>query len=179
MNNRERSVLISILLGIVVIVVADLVTDSQEGVKWGHLFFEGAAAVSAAVGLFFLIRSSFVLKHSLDDERQNSSLLHAEAQKWHAQSKKYLEGLSHAIDAQLIAWNLTPSEKEVTFLLLKGLSLKEVAEARQTTEKTARAQSIAIYAKSGLGGRSQLSAFFLEDLLVPQGNGGEPHMCAR
>ena len=74
------------------------------------------------------------------------------------------------IDAQLSNWNLSVSEKEVAFLLLKGMSLKELAEIRKTTEKTARAQSIAIYSKAGLAGRSELSAFFLEDLLPPSGN---------
>jgi hypothetical protein len=38
---------------------------------------------------------------------------------------------------------------------------------RHTSEKTARVQSSAVYAKSGLSGRSELSAFFLEDLLPP------------
>nr|HMN69592.1 helix-turn-helix transcriptional regulator [Bdellovibrionales bacterium] len=68
---------------------------------------------------------------------------------------------------QLTSWKLTISEKEVAFLLLKGLSLKEIAEIRKTSEKTARAQSTAIYEKSGLSGRSELAAFFLEDLLGP------------
>lgn len=53
----------------------------------------------------------------------------------------------------------------MAFLLLKGMSLKELAELRGTSEKTARAQSMSIYAKAGLSGRSELSAFFLEDLL--------------
>ncbi|HOZ25356.1 MAG TPA: hypothetical protein PLI83_11310, partial [Thermomonas sp.] len=43
-----------------------------------------------------------------------------------------------------------------------------IAQARGTSEKTARVQSSAIYAKSGLAGRSELSAFFLEDLLPPR-----------
>jgi len=51
---------------------------------------------------------------------------------------------------------------------LKGLSLKEIAEIRKTSEKTARAQCTPIYEKSGLSGRSELAAFFLEDLLVPK-----------
>ncbi|MGE3975871.1 MAG: helix-turn-helix transcriptional regulator, partial [Bdellovibrionales bacterium] len=51
---------------------------------------------------------------------------------------------------------------------LKGLSLKEIAGVRNTTEKTARVQSTAIYSKAGLSGRSELSAFFLEDLLLPE-----------
>ena len=65
------------------------------------------------------------------------------------------------------SWKLTHAEKEVALLLLKGLSLKEVAELRHVSEKTARAQSFSVYAKSGLGGRAELSAFFLEDLMLP------------
>ncbi|MCB0331312.1 MAG: helix-turn-helix transcriptional regulator, partial [Bdellovibrionales bacterium] len=68
---------------------------------------------------------------------------------------------------QLSTWKLTEAEKEVAFLLLKGMSLKEIAGIRETTEKTARVQSMAIYAKAGLSGRSELAAFFLEDLLIP------------
>ena len=71
---------------------------------------------------------------------------------------------------------MSAAEKEVAFLLLKGLSLKEIAIARRTSEKTARVQSSAVYAKSGLAGRSELSAFFLEDLLPPAGEApGDPH----
>ena len=81
--------------------------------------------------------------------------------------KKYLEGPSKSIDIQLSQWNLTPAEKEVAFLLLKGMGLKEIAEIRNTTEKTARAQAISIYSKAGITGRSELVAFFIEDLLVP------------
>jgi DNA-binding NarL/FixJ family response regulator len=51
---------------------------------------------------------------------------------------------------------------------LKGLSLKEAADVRSTSEKTVRAQAQAIYEKSGLSSRSELSAFFLEDLLAPK-----------
>lgn len=43
-----------------------------------------------------------------------------------------------------------------------------IAQLRNTAEKTVRSQSVAIYSKSGLAGRSELAAFFLEDLLGPQ-----------
>src|SRR5213593_86931 len=42
-----------------------------------------------------------------------------------------------------------------------------VADLRQTSERTVRQQALAIYRKSGLNGRSDLAAFFLEDLLLP------------
>ena len=89
----------------------------------------------------------------------------AENNKWKEQNAHLIGGLSQAIDAQLEEWHLSPSEKEIALLLLKGLSLKEVAEVRGVSERTARQQSVSIYQKSGLAGRAELSAYFLEDLL--------------
>jgi DNA-binding NarL/FixJ family response regulator len=80
-----------------------------------------------------------------------------------------LRGLGEAIDRQFERWKLTPAEREVGLLLLKGLSQKEAAAARSTTETTVRQQALAIYRKSGLRNRSELAAFFLEDLLLPSG----------
>lgn len=79
-----------------------------------------------------------------------------------------LFGIFILLRDQFVLRNQLSLEKEVAFLLLKGLSLKEIAEVRQTVEKTARLQATAVYEKSGLAGRSELSAFFLEDLLPPQ-----------
>lgn len=168
MNQRERWVIATILLGTALIVGMDLFTDSREGVRWWHLGAEGLVAFAALLGVIFLLRGSFALKRSLALEAKRSAELEKEAEQWRSQAKTYVQGLSQEIDRQLDSWKLTASEKEVAFLLLKGLSLKEIAEARKTTEKTARAQSTAIYEKSGLAGRSELSAFFLEDLLAPK-----------
>ena len=55
----------------------------------------------------------------------------------------------------------------IALLLLKGPSHKAIAAVRQTSEKTVRQQSLAVYRKAGLSGRAELSAFFLEDLLLP------------
>ena len=69
------------------------------------------------------------------------------------------------IQWQFNEWHLSPSETEVALLLLKGLSIKEVADARATKEKTVMKQASAIYEKSGLSGRHELSAWFFEDML--------------
>ena len=170
MNSNERKFIAAILLGIFVMVSVDLVTDANEGVRWWHLLAEGIVALAAIFGVFFLLRGSFALRRSLEKERKNAANLEAEANKWRTKSKKHVEGLSLAIDEQLTTWNLTNSEKEIAFLLLKGLSLKEIADVRNTAEKTARTQSTSVYAKAGLSGRSELSAFFLEDLFLPGEN---------
>ncbi len=38
----------------------------------------------------------------------------------------------------------------------------------ERSERTVRQHAIAVYSKSGLAGRAELAAFFLEDLLLPQ-----------
>jgi DNA-binding NarL/FixJ family response regulator len=79
-----------------------------------------------------------------------------------------LQGLGEAIDRQFQRWGLTEAESEVALLQLKGLRHKEIAELRHTSERTVRQQALAVYRKSGLSGRSDLAAFFLEDVLLPQ-----------
>ncbi|MCB9063100.1 MAG: response regulator transcription factor [Halobacteriovoraceae bacterium] len=167
MDNKERIFIIITLFAISLVTSIDLYTDFREGVTWWHVSFEGAVALIAAAGLFYLISGNFKLKHNLNHAQQFSSQLIEENEQWKKQSRKFLEGLGQSIDDQLTSWNLTKAEKEVAFLLLKGFGLKEIAQLRGTTEKTARVQSTSIYSKTGLANRSQLSAYFLEDLLIP------------
>lgn len=167
MKQRERFFIAGILGLIAVLVGVDIFVDSQEGVVLWHILTEGAIALVALTGVFYLLRGAVSLRYRLEKEIQDFSAFKKEAEAWRADSRKYIDGLARAIDQQLSKWNLSVAEKEVAFLLLKGLSLKEVATVRNTTEKTARVQSMAIYAKAGVSGRSELSAFFLEDLLLP------------
>lgn len=167
MNQKERFVIAAILILVLVLVGVDLLTDAKEGMVIWHMVLEAVVGLAALFGIFYLMQDYFQTKHRLEKEIHDFSEFKIQADAWKQESKKYIDGLSKAIDQQLTTWKLSAAEKEVAFLLLKGLSLKDVADVRQTTEKTARTQSIAIYAKSGVAGRSELSAFFLEDLLVP------------
>ncbi len=167
LSQAERRFLTIILVAIVLLVGIDLFTDSNEGVSWPHLSVELSVALGAAVGIFLLARDSFRKSHALVQSRELLLVKEKEAERWHQESQKHIRGLGVAIDAQLDRWSLSPSEKEVALLILKGLSLKEIADIRKTAEKTVRAQSVSIYSKAGLAGRSELSAFFLEDLLLP------------
>ena len=66
---------------------------------------------------------------------------------------------------QFQEWGLSSSEAEVALLLIKGLSMKEIAEARNVKDKTVRTQAASIYAKTGHSGRHELAAYFIEDLM--------------
>lgn len=159
MNRRERFVIAGVLAFVAFMVSIDLFTDAREGVVLWHVMVEGSIAAASLFGIYYVLRGTVELKHRLDQEMSDFSKFKIEAEAWRVESRKYLDGLSKAIDLQLTKWELSPAEKEVAFLLLKGMSLKEIAEIRNTAEKTARVQSMAIYSKSGLKGRSDLSAF--------------------
>ncbi len=167
MNAGERWVVAGALALITVVIGADLLHDSGQGVAPWHLATEGIAGVLAALGFLYLLRDGYSLRRRLSAEVATSAALRAEAERWRCDARRHVEGLAVAIDQQLARWNLTNAEKEVAFLLLKGFGFKEIAAMRATSEKTARAQSTAIYAKAGLSGRTELAAFFLEDLMAP------------
>ncbi|NQV83132.1 MAG: LuxR family transcriptional regulator [Rhodospirillales bacterium] len=70
------------------------------------------------------------------------------------------------IYAKFDAWELTPSEREIALLLIKGLSVREISEIRDTRPGTVKSQSSAVYQKAGVKGRNELAAYFVEDLLA-------------
>jgi DNA-binding CsgD family transcriptional regulator len=168
LQGGERALIAGVLVLIALLAGADLAVDLREGVSQWHVAAEAIVALVASFGVFHLLRGAWQLRRRLEVQGRDFSAFRVQAEAWRTGSKKYLDGLSQSIDRQLEQWQLSAAEKEVAFLLLKGLSLKEIAAARGTSEKTARVQSSAVYAKSGLAGRSELSAFFLEDLLPPK-----------
>jgi DNA-binding CsgD family transcriptional regulator len=123
--------------------------------------------VLTSVGVVLLFR---VARRQRDEHLQvlrDLEIARVQGHRWRSEARGLLDGLGAAIDQQFSRWNLTEAEREVALLLLKGLSLKEVAGVRAASERTAREQARSIYTKSGLTGRAALSAFFLEDLLAP------------
>lgn len=169
MNKKERLIIAAVFALIFAFVGIDLLIDSREGTSIVHFVIEGSIAFVALISALFIISGIFAKKNKLEAELliANSSIdfTRAEAELWRQKAKLFIDGLSSEISAKLDEWGLSDSEKEIAFMLLKGLSLREIADARGTNEKTTRAQATSIYQKSGLSGRADLSAFFLEDLL--------------
>lgn len=78
------------------------------------------------------------------------------------------------LDENFDAWALTPSERDVAMLAIKGLSLAEIAEVRDTKQGTIKAQCNAIYQKAGVTGRPQLLSLFIEELMADGLPAGRP-----
>jgi putative tricarboxylic transport membrane protein len=128
----------------------------------------GAAAVLLLAAAALLVVGQ---RHrARDRERDLSRRLEAaeeESRLRSAEAQHLLQGVSEQIDRQFEAWALTAAEREIALLMLKGLRHKEIATLRGTSERTVRQQALTIYKKAGLEGRTDLTAFFLEDLLQP------------
>lgn len=157
----------------------DVAFDLRHGTTMEHALAEVGVVLVGLVGSVLVARRLFArLRHARAVEVEMRFLAgrlkatEAEAARWRAEAGELLGGLGRAIDAQFERWALSPAEKEVALLLLKGLSHKELAEIRSVTEATARQQARAVYKKAGLSGRNDLAAFFLEDLLLPGGGEG-------
>jgi len=163
-----------LFLGLVVFMAADLLTDVAHGATLGHLTVEILGMLVGLVGLAAMWR---LLRASLRRNRDLEVALdgtRTDLRKWRGEAQELLRGLGAAIDHQFERWGLSPAEREVGLLLLKGLSLKEAAAARRTSERTVRQQALAVYRKAGLSGRAELAAFFLQDLLLPRGGAAAP-----
>ncbi|MEX3007461.1 helix-turn-helix transcriptional regulator [Hoeflea sp. TYP-13] len=63
-------------------------------------------------------------------------------------------------------WDLTPSERDVALLSIKGLMISEIAQLRNTKLGTIKAQCASIYRKAGVSGRPQLLSLFLDELIA-------------
>lgn len=165
---KEKALITILFLGVFGLVAFDVWTDWSTGASVRHLATEAFVAFLALFGIAVIWSRNRVLSHEVERLDRDLESARADAQKWRAENAHLLQGLGEAIERQLGQWGLTAAEREIATLLLKGLSLKEIAEARKTSERTVRQQTLALYSKSGVAGRAELSAYFLEDLFAPQ-----------
>lgn len=138
--------------------LADILVDAV-----GILLTIGAAVGAAAVALRLQAQheEKLALVRDLATAR-------AEGNGWRNKVRSHLNGLKAGVDQQFQDWNMTPAEREVGLLLLKGLSHREIASLRANTEATVRQQAQSIYRKANLPGKTAFVAYFLEDLFVPE-----------
>jgi DNA-binding NarL/FixJ family response regulator len=154
-----------VLTLVAIFFMTDIFFDIQEGIPVSHIWHEVVMFGIAFGALIWQIR--VIMKKNDHIESLNTELLDTKQsyQEWKAKTHASAQEIRQLIDKQFLLWHLSHSEKDVALLLIKGLSMKEIAEIRNTQEKTVRQQATTIYKKSELSGRQELAAFFLEDIL--------------
>ena len=90
---------------------------------------------------------------------------YARTRRAEAQVRVAAGAFSQVLQDRFSEWGLTPAEKDVALFLIKGMSTAEIAQMRATSEGTVKAQTNAVYRKSGVNSRSQLLSLFIDDLM--------------
>lgn len=158
---------IVVFVSFFVISMVDIIHDFEEiGQINSHIMVEGIMGIISLFALIVLLVS--IRKQYAKLNTTTFKLAKAEKELGDTQSQmsKFMGEFSSLIQKQFDDWALTQSEKEVALLLLKGLSLEEIAQVRDTKEKTVRQQASSCYRKANVSGRHELAAFFFEDLLI-------------
>jgi DNA-binding CsgD family transcriptional regulator len=156
-----------LLVGIAAGGAIDLVLDAPTTWRSWHVVYELLlilGALSTATWLWMGWRNAMRANQEL---RRAVKERQAERDAWRISATEALAGLAVAIDHQLDRWGLTPAERGVVGLILKGRSHKQIAAEIGRSERTVRQHAAAAYRKAGLGGRAELAAYFLTDLPLP------------
>jgi DNA-binding CsgD family transcriptional regulator len=163
-KNEKVQLWILLILNAIAL-LGDLIGDMVEDGFDTHVKLEFAIMLFTFIVSDKLVVDRFRYKIQAKNLSQQLKLSHEELRIFKEKNEQAIQSLSRSIEDQFNDWRFTDAEKEIASLLLKGLSHKEIAELRKTSEQTVRQQSSVIYSKSKLAGRTEFSAYFLEDLL--------------
>lgn len=164
-SNDKWNTLVRVFFWIVAITsVSDIFADIRQGAHVLHISQEFLMFLFAVSLLWILYQ------RTKSQMKRNAQLLtqlnEARARSTQA-SKELIDAkrmFGEEIKKQFAAWSLTESEAEVALFSLKGLSAKEIASLRNTSEKTVRNQLSSVYSKSGTTSKHSFVAWFMEGL---------------
>jgi DNA-binding CsgD family transcriptional regulator len=136
-----------------------------------HTGLEAVVSIFLAVGLGF---SALEMRRTLERQQRAETALSVAS-----------GAFAGVLDAFFTQWALTPAERDVALMVLKGLENEQIAAARGSAVGTIRAQTTRIYAKAGVTSRAQLMSVFIEELLAERlvpaavaGEGPPPRMAS-
>lgn len=165
---KEYSIILAFLIlltGYAVYEVYDELTDLGQGESPLTVWVE-ILIVCASLGFVFYITR--LLYQNMIQQAQMKQTLQQVRQQLHSSNQRLQQGkeaFRESVDWQLNEWKFTQAQKDIAFLLLKGLTAKEIADQRFVQEKTIRNHLSAIYEKSGMPGKHVFCAWFFEGLL--------------
>jgi len=170
---RVTPLVVVAFLAVVVAGVVDLALDAPESWLTPHVVVE-VFLIGMSLGLaVYLWRAWRRTSRTLDRTREELEQREEERDAWRERAGRLLRDLGEAMEDQFRAWDLTPAEREVALLLVKGYSHRQIARRTDRSERTCREHASSVYRKAGLSGRAELAAFFLEDVRLPEGEPGE------
>jgi DNA-binding NarL/FixJ family response regulator len=137
------------------IALADFLIDA---LALALLVATSVVAALAAIDIREQHNGRLALQHDLERAK-------AEGAQWRKRAEDQLDQFRHAIGEQFDEWEATDAERDVGHLILRGLSHKEIARLRNTSEATVRQQAQSLYRKAKLPNKGAFAAYFLDDVL--------------
>ncbi|MDP5086585.1 MAG: helix-turn-helix transcriptional regulator [Yoonia sp.] len=118
----------------------------------GHTWVELMGIIALAIGAFITVgQYRELLRRNTKIERELGAASGA---------------FQDVIEQHFQVWQLTEAERDVALLSIKGVPIADIAVMRQTRSGTIKAQSAAIYRKSGVSSRAELISVMIEELIA-------------
>ncbi len=158
-------------LGFYVLILSLEIVTEQVDIEFFDVLVDAVAlllTIGSAVGVALLVQRMHVQHEEKMTLIRDLEVARLEGDDWRSKVQSHMAGIRIEMEKQFEEWGMTAAEQEIGMLILKGLSHKEVASLRGTSEATVRQQAQAIYHKSNLPGKTAFSAYFLEDVFSPE-----------
>jgi DNA-binding CsgD family transcriptional regulator len=137
-------------------VVADIVEHVLGNVPYNagelfHLIFEMLAVVGLGYAVITLRAYLRVIQSEAERSRETIHMLRG--------------NFDEVLRDKFEDWGLTTAERDVTLLIIRGLSVADIAAARNTAPGTIKAQSTSIFRKIGVGSKTELMSAIIDEFL--------------
>ncbi len=151
---RRRIYAMVAITGAILFFGYDLIVDAflEHEYLTAHFIIELIVFVGVSMALIFSARDLIHLRALLEIEKKRTQALSG--------------ALADSINAQLDEWQMTHSENQISWLIIKGYSFSEIALLRGVKETTTRFQATSIYSKAGVKGRAEFVAEVFQPLLL-------------
>ncbi len=149
------------LIGTIIYFVYDIIYDLivEDAFGTWHFTFELIAFIGVSMALVAGVRYLLKVRVKLYGEEQRNYV--------------FAQDLAEILNLQMSEWQMTPSEQEIAWLIIKGYRFSEIAQLRGVKESTTRLQATSLYAKAGVSSRSEFSAEIFQTLLMNTGDDPE------
>ena len=164
--NPNKNSLRAAFAGMTVLIVSmafflfDIVADISD-----HLAMHETYGVGELIHLIFELVAVIGLGFGALTLRNQLALLHSDAER-SAETIHVMRGhFEEVLELNFSRWGLTQAERDITLLIVRGLTVAEIAEARSTAQGTIKAQSSSIFRKIGVSSKTELMSLIIDEFI--------------
>lgn len=162
MSRLQKGIYVAIL---VLVALAEGVDGFLDFLAEGWtlaVILDGLIVVLVILGCTYIIQSSIL---AVRVSRSKLEQVQKENEEFRRANEAALGNMWKGIVAQFQSWKLSAVEAQVAEHLVRGYSMKQIAAMLGKSERTVRNQARAVYEKSGMTGRNDLAAFFVQEVV--------------